>query len=86
MEQRKAKQLKKSQLDVVVEHLQKVYEEEHCVKVKKTWLPSLAFQIQSPYVLDIQDSVNFQKVDLKLGIGMMDIPEEQAQNRIYPRL
>lgn len=49
------------------------------MKVKKTWLPSLAFQIQSPYVLDIQDSVNFQKVDLKLGIGMMDIPEEQAQ-------
>lgn len=76
---KESKQLKKSQLDVVVEHLQKVYEEEHCVKVKKTWLPSLAFQIQSPYVLDIQDSVNFQKVDLKLGIGMMDIPEEQAQ-------
>lgn len=76
---KESKQLKKSQLDVVVEHLQKVYEEEHCVKVKKTWLPSLAFQIQSPYVLDIQDSVNFQKVDLKLGIGIMDIPEEQDQ-------
>lgn len=68
---KESKQLKKSKLDVVVEHLQKVYEEEHCVKVKKTWLPSLAFQIQSPYVLDIQDSVNFQKVDLKLGIRVL---------------
>lgn len=66
-------------MDVVVEHLQQLYEEEHCVKVKKTWLPSLAFQIASPYLMEIQDSAGFKKVDLKLGIGMMDIPEEQAQ-------
>ena len=77
---KESQQLKKSQLDVVVEHLQQLCEEEHCVKVKKTWLPSLAFQIASPYLMEIQDSAGFKKVDLKLGIGMMDIPEEQAQS------
>ena len=51
---KESQQLKKSQLDVVVEHLQKLYEEEHCVKVKKTWLPSLAFQIASPYLMEIR--------------------------------
>ena len=76
---KESQQLKKSQLDVVVEHLQQLYEEEYCVKVKKTWLPSLAFQIVSPYLMEIQDSAGFKKVDLKLGIGIMDIPEEQAQ-------
>lgn len=29
--------------------------------------------------MEIQDSAGFKKVDLKLGIGIMDIPEEQAQ-------
>ena len=74
-----SRQLKKSQLDAAVEYLQQLYEKEQCVPVKKTWLPSLGYQIVSPYLGEIKDSAQFSHLDLRLGIGMMDIPEEQAQ-------
>lgn len=73
------RQLKKSQLDVVVEYLERVYQEEHCRQVKRTWLPSLGDLLVSPAFGEIVDSAKFVELDLQLGIGMVDIPEEQEQ-------
>ncbi len=72
-------QIKKTQLDVTVEHLQAVYEEEGAKEVKKPWLPPLQELLESPYTREIKDSAGFTKGDYTLGIGMIDIPEEQTQ-------
>lgn len=74
-----SRQLKKTQLDVVVEYLGRLYAEQECAEVKKTWLPSLEYQIVSPHLQVFKDSAGFMNLDLKLGLGIMDIPEEQAQ-------
>lgn len=74
-----SRQLKKTELDVVVEYLQRLYASENAVPVKKTWLPSLGFQICSPYTKDVRDSASFNALDLSVGIGIMDIPEQQEQ-------
>lgn len=76
---REARQLKKTQLEVVVSYLKTLYESQGAVQVKRTWLPSLPYQMQSPYTRIVKDSAGFADLDLKLGIGMMDIPEEQDQ-------
>lgn len=72
-------QIKKTQLDVIVEHLQTVYEEEDAKEVIKPWLPPLENVIVSPYTIEVRDSSTFEQGDYTLGIGMIDIPEEQAQ-------
>lgn len=72
-------QIKKTQLDVIVEHLQKVYQEEHAKEVMKPWLPSLPGLLESPYTKEVKDSAGFTEGDYTLGIGMIDIPEEQTQ-------
>ncbi|MCR5216095.1 MAG: type VII secretion protein EssC [Lachnospiraceae bacterium] len=72
-------QMKATQLDVVVEHLAQVYEQMHTIPVRKTWIPSLPEVMVSPYTQNLQDSASFTKLDCTLGVGMMDIPEEQAQ-------
>ncbi len=72
-------QIKKTQLDVIVEHLQKVYQEEHAKEVMKPWLPSLPGLLESPYTKEVRDSAGFTEGDYTLGIGMIDIPEEQTQ-------
>ena len=74
-----SRQIKKTQLDVTVEYLAELYAREQCVPVKKTWLPSLPYQIVSPHLKSVGDSAAFEKLDLKLGVGFMDVPEEQAQ-------
>ena len=74
-----SRQIKKTQLDVTVEYLAELYAQEQCVPVKKTWLPSLPYQIVSPHLKSVGDSAAFEKLDLKLGVGFMDVPEEQAQ-------
>ena len=72
-------QIKKTQLDVIVEHLAEVYNAEHAVLVKKPWLPSLPCPMQSPHTLQVQDSAKFTRGDYCIGIGMIDVPEEQLQ-------
>ncbi len=76
---KESNQIKATQLDVVVEHLHEVYESANAVAVRKTWLPSLPTQMVSPYTENVQDSATFDELDLRLGLGMMDIPEEQDQ-------
>lgn len=78
----------KTQLDVTVQYLHDIYELEKSVviknkktftEVKKPWLPSLPAPMESPYTKEVVDSAIFSKGDFKLGIGMVDIPEEQSQ-------
>ena len=70
---------RETQLDVTVEYLHKLYEQElhnhKAVIVKKPWLPPLEEQIVNPNI-----SINMiTSMDLSVGIGFIDIPEEQAQ-------
>ncbi len=72
-------QIKKTQLDVIVSHLKEVYTEEGAKEVIKPWLPPLGDMLVSPYTGEVRDSASFEEGDYTLGIGMIDIPEEQAQ-------
>lgn len=72
-------QIKETQLDVIVKHLQEIYETENAVPVMKPWLPSLPAPMCSPYTEKVMDSCIFENSDYTLGIGMVDIPEEQKQ-------
>jgi len=72
-------QIKATQLDVTVSHLNEVYESQKSVEVKKPWLPSLPTMLISPYTQEVKDSATFTKLDTTLGLGMIDIPEEQIQ-------
>lgn len=72
-------QIKATQLDVVVEHIREVYDFQRPKEVKKTWLPSLNRQIVSPNTKKIENSADFATLSLSVGIGVVDIPEEQRQ-------
>lgn len=73
-------QIKETQLDVIVKHLEQVYKEEDtAVPVRKPWLPSLPAPMCSPHTTEVKDSAFFEQPDYTLGIGMVDIPEEQKQ-------
>lgn len=76
-------QIKATQLDVVVEHIHEVYETLSAVPVKKTWLPSLGAQIVSPHLQEVKDSAVYTELDLRVGIGLVDIPEEQKQEEYF---
>lgn len=71
-EERKAR---KTQLDVVVEHIRKVYDAEACVKVSRPWLPSLPERICNPY----REMPRGKETSLRVRLGIVDIPEEQKQ-------
>lgn len=72
-------EVKATQLDATVKYLHELYEIQAAVPVKKTWLPSLPDSIQSPYTVKVEDSAKFLNGNYTLGIGMIDIPEEQKQ-------
>ena len=72
-------QIKATQLEVTVDHLAEVYRREQAVPVKKPWLPPLPAMLESPYTGTVQDSASFGTGDYTLGLGLIDIPEEQTQ-------
>lgn len=72
-------QIKATQLDVTVEHMAELYEKEQAVPVKKPWLPPLPSMLVSPYTQEVKDSASFTKGDYTLGLGLIDVPEEQLQ-------
>ena len=76
---KESNQIKATQLDVVVSHLHDVYNEQENLEVKKPWLPSLPSMLLSPHTQVVSDSATFTELDTTLGLGMIDIPEEQAQ-------
>lgn len=65
-----------SQLEATVNYIQDVYGQMNTVEVKRPWLPPLSEQILNP--LKLQDA-NDTPLDLTVSLGLIDIPEEQAQ-------
>ena len=65
----------KTQLDVVIDHIREVYDQESPVEVKRPWLPSLEKKIVNPHTEIRREDC----VDLRVEIGLQDIPEEQRQ-------
>lgn len=71
--------MKKSQLDVIVDYIHDAYETLDAAEVKKPWLPPLEEKILSPYTQTVADCAGCEELDLTLGLGMTDFPEEQSQ-------
>lgn len=72
-------QIRKTQLDVVVEYLAKTFELLALPKIKSPWLPPLEKIMVSPHLKNIQDSACFQQLNMTAAIGVEDIPGEQRQ-------
>ena len=72
-----------TQLDATIAHLAEVYQELKPIPVRKPWLPPLPLHLISPcvqkYVSNINREEQSQSLDLKIKIGIVDIPEEQSQ-------
>ncbi|MDD3361680.1 MAG: type VII secretion protein EssC [Hespellia sp.] len=66
-----------TQLDATVDYIHDVYEKMDTVEVKRPWLPPLKEQIISSQILE---DAKGKPADLTVSIGLVDIPEEQAQN------
>ncbi len=71
-----------TQLDVTIQHVKELFEKEGLPLVKKPWLPSLNTMIISPYEKNKIDIADKKNIDLKIPMGMVDIPEEQAQEEL----
>ncbi|MDO4304188.1 MAG: type VII secretion protein EssC [Bacillota bacterium] len=72
-------QIKKTQLDVVVEYLERSFEELELPKVKSPWLPPLTEIMVSPVFDNISDSAAYSELCLAVPVGVEDIPGEQRQ-------
>lgn len=80
-------ELKATQLDVTITYLKQIFEKEGVAKVRKPWLPSLPTMLVSPLHHLPQEEQwqmettyqNERMPELTIPIGMIDIPEEQAQ-------
>lgn len=72
-------QIKKTQLDVVVEYLERSFEELQLPKVKSPWLPPLQEIMVSPVFQNIADSAAYPALCLTVPVGVEDIPGEQRQ-------
>lgn len=74
--------VKATQLDVTIQYVKKTFEQEGVPSVKKPWLPPLKTMLVSPHVEKIADITEKKKPDLQIALGMVDIPEEQAQEEL----
>ena len=73
--------VKSTQLDVTVDYINELYEDLNTTKVRKPWLPSLATQIVSPHIKNFKGNLDdVVELDLRCPLGIVDIPEEQAQS------
>ena len=76
-------QLEVTQLDAAISYICDVFGRLDAAEVKRPWLPPLSCRILSPcgaqYLRD--DSLEEEEIpiDLKVPIGLIDIPEEQSQ-------
>lgn len=71
--------IRKTQLDVVVEHISEIFDKLSLPPVKSPWLPPLGKVMVSPHLRNIKDSSSFDKITLNVALGMEDIPSEQSQ-------
>lgn len=75
---------RKTQLDVVIEEIQKSYGTSGSIPVQKPWLEPLPGQLTSPLFPGWEDEVENREnetfpCDLSIPVGMVDIPEQQRQ-------
>ena len=68
-----------TQLDVMVGHIGELYKGLNAVPVDRPWLPPLAKKIVSPRIKTGFDVGQIEKHDLRVSVGMADIPERQTQ-------
>ncbi len=66
-----------SQLDAIINEIVDVYNRGDFKPVKKTWLPPLSDNLCIHY--DNIDINNIDEVNLKISLGMMDLPLKQSQ-------
>jgi len=70
---------KLTQLDVIVSHIHDVFESQHATAVEKPWLPPLMTKLVTGHISTDVDVGSYTSHNLSVAIGMVDIPEEQAQ-------
>lgn len=75
-EEKESKKLSVTQLDATVGYINEIYQEMDTVEVKRPWLPPLNEQIVSSQKIR---NAKGEGADLTVAIGLVDIPEEQAQ-------
>ncbi len=69
----------KTQLDISVSYIDKVYQSMDCKPVKKPWLEPLRDKLVSPL---FENGINLRTgntVDLSVELGFIDIPQQQMQ-------
>lgn len=78
--------MKATQLDVTIRYLKELFEKEGVESVRKPWLPSLPYILESPLGAVTEDEAWKQAaydgtsfVRLEIPLGVIDIPEEQQQ-------
>ncbi len=76
-------QLKVTQLDLTIDHISDIFGSQNAVAVKRPWLPPLPGRLMSPHAL-IGEPVKSKEeeaipLNLEAAIGLVDIPQEQAQ-------
>ncbi len=71
---------KVTQLDAVVEYINSIYSAMMPKPVEKPWLPPLGNNIVSNHIYKVDNDVGkIEDFDLKVSIGIVDIPEKQLQ-------
>lgn len=76
-------QIKATQLDAVIDEIQRTFVKLEIPRVKRPWLPPLPAKLVSPYTLSEDGLCNKEQekipLDLQIFLGMADIPEQQSQ-------
>ena len=72
--------IRKTELDVIVEHIEETFDSLHIESIKSPWLPPLTEIMVSPHFKEIEDSVRFTEGNFTVALGMEDIPNEQRQS------
>ena len=70
---------RQTQLDVVVDHIQAVFDGMKMPQVERPWHPPLAGSLASPYIQEAVDVAQFHDLRSNAALGMVDIPEQQEQ-------
>ena len=69
------KKASQTQLDAIVDHIADIYEGQKNLEIKRPWLPSLESKVVNP---NMQIHTG-KAADLTIKLGLVDIPEMQAQ-------
>ena len=68
-----------TELDAVIEHIARVHTALGSRPVDKPWLPPLGTSLISPHIATGHDVGAITEIDLTVPLGVLDIPERQAQ-------